>query len=159
MHRFEARMSRLVHDGGIVRAVLLGFGDKARPQRVTGELRRGHAGLLREALDDHSHGKVTQACGTHLRVTINGPKHWAFGDTGQRQPVFGRTHGARRWIAAVCDHFDETFSLLIGFTATYEGLETFGDELEVTHIERDELGATKAAGEPQEQQRAVSHTE
>jgi len=40
-----------------------------------------------------------------------------------------------------------------------EDLESFGHELEVAHLERNELGATKAASETKEQQRAATRAQ
>ena len=120
------------------------------------ERRNRQASFLRNSLDNHGHREIGEARVASLLVAVDGPEHGAFGDARELEPVLKQSHRARRWVAAVGDHFQHAFALLIGLGAAHSDLEDFDNEREVLAIERDELRAPEPAREDQQDECAVA---
>jgi hypothetical protein len=91
-HHSQALVPSLVHDRGVVGAMLLGFRDEARAQRVSRQLWRCEACFVGDAFDDERYRKIGEALVTELFVSVDRPEHRTVADAGEFEPVLHGTH-------------------------------------------------------------------
>ena len=115
------------------------------------------ARALGRLLHDERHRSTRQRVCPDMTPSIDAAKDWTSNDVRIVEPRPQRTHRTQRSTRSMHRHVG-TFAELIRFASRNVHDDAFAMPLDVIHVERHELRASKCRGKPHEQERSISRT-